>query len=197
VRVCCLADIPIAHLAYHAERYGKIAIGFHRAAAVRGGFNPVFYSLQRSDALFSLYESFARLQKLDTEQSWSLLERAASDIEDLKCSDGHAVDQDDASDIQYEIEEADGLIAEANNKLKRFLAFVKTFNDDEFSTIYTEREWRSTDAFSFTLSDIAMVVLPKQAEDRTLFQDFFSEQAGREMLGARVPVVPWEDLLEH
>jgi hypothetical protein len=38
--VCCLADIPIVHLAYHARRYGKFAIGFHREAALRNGFNP-------------------------------------------------------------------------------------------------------------------------------------------------------------
>src|SRR4030065_790219 len=28
--VCCLADIPAPNLAYHAYRYGKFAIGFHR-----------------------------------------------------------------------------------------------------------------------------------------------------------------------
>ena len=43
--VCCLADIPIVHLGYHAERYGKVAIGFHRESALRHGFNPVFYQL--------------------------------------------------------------------------------------------------------------------------------------------------------
>jgi abortive phage resistance protein AbiGi (putative antitoxin) len=38
--VCCLADIPIMHLSYHAGRYGQFAIGFHREAALRAGFNP-------------------------------------------------------------------------------------------------------------------------------------------------------------
>lgn len=33
--ICCLADIPIQHLNYHAERYGKFAIGFHRASLFR------------------------------------------------------------------------------------------------------------------------------------------------------------------
>ena len=41
--ICCLADIPIQHLNYHAERYGKFAIGFHRKSAIKNGFNPVFY----------------------------------------------------------------------------------------------------------------------------------------------------------
>jgi hypothetical protein len=39
-----LADIPVAHLSYHAHRYGKAAIGFHRDAAIREGFHPVFYT---------------------------------------------------------------------------------------------------------------------------------------------------------
>jgi hypothetical protein len=42
--VCCLADIPIAHLSYHAQRYGKFAIGFHRTSVIRHGFNPVLYT---------------------------------------------------------------------------------------------------------------------------------------------------------
>ena len=33
--VCCLADIPIMHLSYHADRYGKVAIGYHREGFAR------------------------------------------------------------------------------------------------------------------------------------------------------------------
>jgi hypothetical protein len=43
--ICCLADIPIQHLNYHATRYGKVAIGFHRDAAIRAGFSPVLYQV--------------------------------------------------------------------------------------------------------------------------------------------------------
>lgn len=50
-RVCCVADIPIAHLSYHAARYGQIAIGFHRDALLRAGFRPVFYADHGSAAL--------------------------------------------------------------------------------------------------------------------------------------------------
>jgi len=41
--VVCLADIPIIHLSYHAQRYGEIAIGFHRKHVMEKGFMPVFY----------------------------------------------------------------------------------------------------------------------------------------------------------
>jgi hypothetical protein len=51
--VCCLADIPIPHLEYHASRYGKIAIGFRRESAIAHDFNPVLYALETSDRVFS------------------------------------------------------------------------------------------------------------------------------------------------
>ena len=59
--VCCLADIPIMHLGYHAERYGKVAIGFHRLAAIKHGFHPVFYQLHSSSILQSIYVGFAQI----------------------------------------------------------------------------------------------------------------------------------------
>src|SRR5258706_10613003 len=61
VRVCCLADIPIAHLAYHAERYGKFAIGFHRDSVIRSGFNPVFYSLESTRIIRSIFGAVTRI----------------------------------------------------------------------------------------------------------------------------------------
>ena len=54
--VCCLSDIPAAHLGYHAYRYGKFAVGFHREAAVRHGFNPVCRFVRpRASSRHSLY----------------------------------------------------------------------------------------------------------------------------------------------
>ena len=54
-RICCLSDIPAAHLGYHATRYGKFAIGFRRASIVAHGFNPVFYTLDGSAVLRTAY----------------------------------------------------------------------------------------------------------------------------------------------
>ena len=82
--VCCLSDIPIAHLSYHAARYGKIAIGFHREAAVRHGFNPVFYSLYDA-RVRNVRSGFAQLRRIDTSSIDSIaddLESAESDIGD-------------------------------------------------------------------------------------------------------------------
>ena len=197
--VCCVADIPIAHLSYHAGRYGKIAIGFHREAAVRGGFNPVFYSLQSSSVLRSLYQGFAELREFGAEGAWSIARRVASDLEDLECAHGHAVDMStgEAYGVQSDIEDIGDIVAKALKELRRFLAYVKTFNGDEFSTIYPEREWRSVNPFTFKLSDVAMIVLPKEGGDESMFRRFLLESATRDIRQEAIPVVPWEDLIEH
>ena len=50
-----MADIPIIHLGYHANRYGKFAIGFHRQAIIDCGFSPVLYQVEQSKTLGMLY----------------------------------------------------------------------------------------------------------------------------------------------
>src|SRR5208282_980536 len=64
--VCCLADIPIAHLTYHALRYGKFAIGFHRDAAIQHGFNPVFYTLHDTKIIRSIWRGLGAWEEADT-----------------------------------------------------------------------------------------------------------------------------------
>ncbi len=62
VPVACLADIPIIHLGYHANRYGKIAIGFHRHSAIRHGFSPVFYQSEDSDILDAMLRVYSGIR---------------------------------------------------------------------------------------------------------------------------------------
>ena len=45
-QICCLSEIPIQHLPYHAKRYGRFAIGFHRESCLQKGFRPVLYALE-------------------------------------------------------------------------------------------------------------------------------------------------------
>jgi hypothetical protein len=52
-------------------------------------------------------------------------------------------------------------VGTARRRLQDVLAFVKTFHEREFGSIYCEREWRATTVFPFELSDVAMIVLPK------------------------------------
>lgn len=165
-KVSCLADIPLQHLAYHARRYGKFCIGFHRESVVAAKFHPVFYTLEDSDFI----------RGIDTLR-WELKKRAATETksENFFLSSGF------------------GKEAELERLLQRFLGVVKTFNPKEFDSIYCEREWRKTGDFQFELSDIAMVILPKEGG---YFDNFIAECESLS-LPRTIPVLPWEDLIEH
>jgi Putative abortive phage resistance protein AbiGi, antitoxin len=194
--VCCLSDIPIAHLAYHASRYGKFAIGFHRDAVLEHGFNPVFYTLENTKVIQSIYSGFTQLKNIDT----SSISSAASDIEsEVSLSEGE--DDIQISSQIYEIEsEADSIddyVIDALTSFKQFLGFVKTFQENEFGSIYCEREWRSLKTYSFTLADVAMIVLPKRVGSHKYFEPFVKQAAKSIKLARSIPIVPWEDLIEH
>ncbi|CAL2062077.1 hypothetical protein T190820D02B_40129 [Tenacibaculum sp. 190524A05c] len=197
--VCCLADIPIQHLEFHSTRYGKFAIGFHRESAIRNSFNPVFYSLHNSPIMNSIYSGFSVIQSTDTyyikselDSIDTLLEDAQNELDELEADTDH-IDLDGwyvKSNIESQIDDVESAIDETRESLKNFVSFVKTFNNDEFGSIYCEREWRSIHKYDFDFSDIAMIVLPKEG-------GFYHELINLKILPDNIPIVPWEDLIEH
>jgi len=201
-RVCCLSDIPVAHLSYHAKRYGKFALGFHRDAAVRHGFNPVFYTIHKAHVLRSLRHVYRQMGRAGANSIDSVaddIDSSISDLKGLECDNSREVQRsldrsvDDLKDEARTIEDA---ISDARESFSEFLAFVKTFDNEEFSSIYCEREWRSTKAFSFDVEDLAMIVLPKGGTGTHYFNEFV-DRARTLKLPRSIPVVPWEDLIEH
>ncbi len=197
--VCCLADIPAPHLRYHAYRYGRFAIGFHRDAVIRAGFNPVFYTLEDTPVIRSIYEGFSSLEFADMSE----IRSAASEIES-KVSNIDADHDDLDFDVSNELLQIDSAaesletaVSDSKQSLQDFVAFVKTFNRDEFTSIYCEREWRSTKAYNFGVDDIAMIVLPRFIRETYYFKDFVESFAPRIRLPRRIPVIPWDDLIEH
>ncbi len=201
-QVCCLSDIPAAHLSYHAKRYGKIAIGFHRDAAVRHGFNPVFYTLHKAHVLRSLRGVFRELRRDWDDSIRSIADHitaSVSDLSELEC-DSSGVERDLEDCVDDLTEEAQGIedgICDAKEGFSEFLAFVKTFDEHEFSNIYCEREWRSIKPFSFTMDDLAMIVLPKSGGKGASYFSEFVKGRHALKLPQTLPVVPWEDLIEH
>lgn len=195
-KVVCLADIPIQHLAYHAQRYGKFAIGFHRESAIKNEFNPVFYSLSNTKVVNSIYTGFTSINEIDADNIKSELDdventlsSAVSDIED------HEIDVDlDITNniwaIENEIQDIENAKAEVLESLEDFVAFVKTFDESEMNSIYCEREWRSLKSFDFNHSDIAMVILPRQ-------NGYFQKLVDSGIVPLNIPIVPWEDIIEH
>lgn len=195
--VCCLADIPAPHLSYHAHRYGKFAIGFHRNAVVRAGFNPVFYTLHDAPHIRSIYRGFAALNRASVDAIRKAVEHAhleLSDLEDDK-NDTSGV-WHELNDIKDEAEVIDTRLLTTRKSLANFVAFVKTFDKKEFNSIYCEREWRSIQPLHFNVDDIAMVVLPRKIGAIQYFHRFVGKSKIGRSLPRRVPIVAWEDLVE-
>ena len=201
-QVCCLSDIPVAHLSYHAKRYGKFAVGFHREAAVRHGFNPVFYTLYNSNVPRSIRKVHVKMRKVAANSIYTIaddIKDYIQDLEDLDYEQTRDVERDlnrSLSDLRDGINAMEDAVSSAQRGFKEFLAFVKTFDKKEFTSIYCEREWRSTEQFSFELDDLAMIVLPKSGRGMSYFNDFVTGKYALK-LPRSIPVVPWEDLIEH
>jgi hypothetical protein len=99
--------------------------------------------------------------------------------------------------VETALEEVGDVLSKATKRLEQFLAFVKTFEEDQFPTIYCEREWRATEVFRFTPADVAMIVLPRDVEALPFYEEFVSAAETTLGLPRSIPIVPWEDLIEH
>jgi hypothetical protein len=192
VPVCCVADIPIIHLGYHADRYGKFAIGFHRASAIRHGFNPVFYQLHHSKVLLSIYAGITYLGDANDD----IAEDRMDDVLYLLKHLDEDADKNKTARLADSLNTLSKSVKSSAQALRRFLAFVKTFDEAEFSTIYTEREWRSIRAFKFEYDDISMIAVPRSKGDGDYFERFV-EEARSIPIPPTVSIVAWDDLVEH
>jgi hypothetical protein len=197
--ICCLSDIPAPHLRYHAYRYGKFALGFHRDAVICAGFNHVFYTLQDTPIIRSIYRGFSSLKIADFETIYNAISTIEMEISDAENKyDNLDIDTLAAiSEIEYEVDSLENAISKASKSLQNLVAFVKSFEQNEFSTVYCEREWRSTKQYNFEIDDLAMIVLPKTIGDTKYYKDFVEKVAPRLRLPRRIPIVPWDDLVEH
>jgi hypothetical protein len=194
--ICCLADIPIQHLNYHAERYGKFAIGFHRSSAVINNFNPVLYTLNSTNIVNSIYSGLSSIEELNFDNAKWIFEDFLSDIKrgnllNTKIESSLEIETEaEIKSIEFdnELDELKDIKKAIEKSLKDFIAYTKTFSNEEFGSIYCEREWRSIQPYHFEEREIAMIVLPRETGH---YQKFLSEN-----LLPGIPIVPWEDLIE-
>lgn len=195
--VCCLADIPIVHLGYHGNNYGNFAIGFHRSAAIRNGFNPVFYSPVSAEAAGSICHPLYSLQVVNPGD----ITNKARDIAALVRGIVGQISETDVlrelKTIEDEAVKLATFVNEARESLFQFVAHVRTFEEDQFGTVYCEREWRALRSFNFSYQDVAMIVLPRVVGEDRYFEDFITKVVLQIDLPRSVPIVPWEDLVEH
>ncbi len=197
--VCCLADVPVMHLSYLSQRYGKFAIGFHRDAVLNNGFNPVFYTLDNRKIIRTFYEGLSELNNIDASMISYNVESIKNDISTLLLD--NEIDDDfdeyELNEINDDVDSIEWDLSSAERKIKEILSFIKTFDKSEFSTIYCEREWRAVKTFNFRHEDVAMIVVPKGDQKKQYFDDFINNEIKSIKLPRKIPIVPWEDLVEH
>lgn len=187
---CCLADIPIQHLHYHATRYGKCAIGFYRESAIRNDFNPVFYMLQNSAILNSIFDGMCYSDLSGIRNSYFFFDELIPDFDRIYDKDTYQEALDIKEDIYNEISSIDEVIEPVIRSFKNLAAFIKSFSPEAFRSIYCEREWRSLKPFKFEDKDIALVVVPRKKE-------CYNDLIHSGILPRKIPIIPWEDLIEY
>lgn len=186
--VCCIADIPLQHIAYHSNRYGKIAIGFRRDSVLKAGFNPVMYTLENSDLINSIYKGYDAISDIEA-NIWSI----ENECENLQSTLDELDEDIDTFSLYDEIKYLEDANESATVGYSNILAFIKTFDESEFDTIYCEREWRSLDSFKFTVEDIAIIILPRNQDGFNFYEDFINNTN----LPRSITIAAWEDLIEH
>lgn len=190
-QVCCVADIPIQHLHYHANRYGKCAIGFYREKTIEQGFQPVIYSLIGNKLNTTLYSIYDQINYLN--QYFEIITELSSYLQELenKASDNRSKrNKEIASSIKYY---NDLLIRNQQDILAqqvKVLSSVKTFTSSEFDSIYTEREWRLMSDYNFSFEDVSMIILPKE-------DGIYTKGIEELKLPRTIPIIPWEEVIEN
>lgn len=176
-KFCCVTDIPLKDLPSHAPYYGKVAIGF-KASAAHKSFLPVMYVPTES---MPVVEMIVPNRKL-TEMAYDFLRYQGSfqDQQAMKL-------MSQAADNKEVVRKPD---AEA---MKGFLMnFVKVtdFDPTPEHTFYREREWRNIGDFSFTVDDVAAVVVPESLIGEV------REHFNQEGYPPSISIVAWE-FIEH
>lgn len=147
-KFCCVTDIPLKDLPSHAPYYGKVAIGF-KAQAVHKAFLPVMYVPTESMPVVEMMVPNLKLTEMAHDflkYQGSFQEQQAMRLLSQAAHNNEAVRKPDAEEM------------------KGFLMnFVKVtdFDTSPENTFYREREWRNIGDFSFTIEDVAAVVVPK------------------------------------
>ncbi|WP_027339074.1 abortive infection system antitoxin AbiGi family protein [Halonatronum saccharophilum] len=142
---CCVCDIPFKDLIYHANYYGKVAIGFS-ANSIYKYFNPVLYKECNFPIPSDIKVDSNR--KLDPEKTF-----------DSKASVYKLMS------YLFNLEESEEYNVFLNKYLGELKKYIKIthFSEVDNETFYREREWRSTEGdYHFTEKDIEALLVPKK-----------------------------------
>lgn len=196
--ICCLSDIPINHLDYHSDRYGKFAIGFYRESIIGSHFNPVLYTFDSATLLGRIISSIKDIRSLfsDIQFLYDEMDSMIIDINEGNESRLSGIPHKYKPKFQRLSLKIKQSLETGHIGLMAVVAFIKTISEYELNTIYCEREWRSISPFNFKYCDIAMIVLPKNIDGKNYFQRFIKSRVKQLKIPRKVPIVAWEDLIE-
>jgi hypothetical protein len=138
----CFADIPFSFLKHHIGKYGNIGIGFKGSFLIAKGAQPVIY--------------VAGITKKKRKNFHG--QTASSIIENLRRERQMMINLLKPSLGKKERKE----IKELSEKLEILRHYIKQFSVTDPKSAYYEREWRIINSFSFKLTDIELVILPKR-----------------------------------
>ncbi|MFW6030843.1 MAG: abortive infection system antitoxin AbiGi family protein [Halanaerobiales bacterium] len=144
-KFCCVCDIPLKDLIYHANYYGKVAIGF-TANSIHKYFNPVLYK----ECEFPIPDTI----KIDLDRS----------LDSNKTFDSDAPAYEFFSYLfgLEESEEYNVFLDKYLGELKKFIKITR-FSEIDNETFYREREWRSINGdFHFDKEDIEGLIVPEK-----------------------------------
>lgn len=142
---CCVCDIPFKDLIYHADYYGKVAIGF-TAKAIHKQFNPVLY----------LEREFPIPDNIVIDDSIMLDGNKKFDDGDPPFDLISYLSGLDKS-IQYK-----DFLSDYLGSMKRFIKITR-FSENDDETFYREREWRSINGnFNFEPDDVEAIIVPRE-----------------------------------
>ncbi|MHC4659451.1 MAG: abortive infection system antitoxin AbiGi family protein [Planctomycetota bacterium] len=132
--VSCLSDIPFKDLVIQAERYGTLAIGFHKERVIDNSFNPVLYVNTYSFLLGRFMKHVKELEEF--------LEKE---------------DKDKSGKFQ-EMLSILGSLGKSGD-LKANPIDNRTLDEFQLNNFYYEREWRSIYDWDFNSSDVALIIV--------------------------------------
>lgn len=197
--VCCVSDIPIKHLDYHSIRYGKFAIGFYRKSLIKNNFNPVFYTLESRPIIGEIISVLKKSQSIHSNIKliYYNFYNELNDIISIGNKEVNNFINLSKNDYKKPSSIFERQITHIQNSLSSYLSFVKTVEETELQTIYSEREWRSIQTFKFKYDDVAMVILPKKVGNTNYYDQFLEKAIKKLNIPRKIPIVSWDDLIEH
>ena len=156
----CYCDIPLSNINFHARKYGRFGLSFHRDFLIRRGARPVMYVPTWSDDNLSAHGKTLLRDIQGTYRGFQQFLRKPLSERRAR-----------TRVLGREPDHADGVVDALDTLLAlQFLSFLKAYNaelpEDHIDYYYSEREWRITNYLSFVPSDVARIVIAKGYADR-------------------------------